>query len=112
VTGKERIRLAMQLKEPDRVPVMCQMSVGYILLNTKLSPVDWMFKNEKHVEALIELAEKYDFDGVLLLVPGQDPYLRDAVLRVSEDEEGMIVHWKDGGMTVCPWGDSGRGGSL
>jgi uroporphyrinogen-III decarboxylase len=108
VTGKERIRLAMQLKEPDRVPVMCQMSVGYILLNTKLSPVDWMFTNEKHVEALIELAEKYDFDGVLLLVPGQDPYLRDAVLRVSEDEEEMIVHWKDGGMTVCPWGDSGR----
>jgi hypothetical protein len=30
MNGRERMDAAMQLREPDRVPVMCQLSLGHI----------------------------------------------------------------------------------
>jgi len=41
MTPKERLALAMELTVPDRVPVMCQMSIGHMLIRTGHSPSEF-----------------------------------------------------------------------
>ncbi len=38
---KERMQKAMSREKPDRVPVMCQMSIGHMLLQTGFSPLEF-----------------------------------------------------------------------
>ena len=47
MTGKERIATAMDLGVPDRVPFMCQCSIGHLLLQLGISPVE--FWNDVYV---------------------------------------------------------------
>ena len=38
MNGQERIALTMRHREPDRVPVMCQLSLGHYFLHAGLAP--------------------------------------------------------------------------
>ena len=38
MTSKERMAAAMSGGRPDRVPVMCQMSIGHMLLRSAVPP--------------------------------------------------------------------------
>ena len=72
MTHRERIHTAMRLGRPDRVPVMCQLSSGFIERNAA-SPPDW--KNaESAAEAVLSMRERFGFDGVLAIgmVPDKD----------------------------------------
>ena len=59
MNGKERIRRAMRHEPVDRVPVMCQLSIGHYLLNTDVTPVELWFTSEGFGRALIALAARY-----------------------------------------------------
>jgi hypothetical protein len=37
MTGKQRIAAAMRHEAVDRVPVMCQLTIGHYLLNTGIA---------------------------------------------------------------------------
>ena len=63
----------MQHTPVDRVPVMCQLSVGHYLLNTHVTPVDLWFTSEGFAEALVTLQRRYRFDGILINLLGTDP---------------------------------------
>ena len=52
MTSKERINIAMKLGTPDRVPLMCQLSIGHYFLNSKIDPLDIWFESEGFAEAL------------------------------------------------------------
>lgn len=102
MTSRQRMAIAMRKEVPDRVPVMCQLSLGHYLLNTDVSPARLWFSSEGFAEALVTLQRKYRFDGILINLPGHAEDWRREMTRIEERPDAEIVHWKDGSYTVCP----------
>ena len=63
MTHFERIHAAMRHQEPDRVPVMCQLSQGYMSKNGGEKPFDMYFNAESAARAFFKTREELDFDG-------------------------------------------------
>lgn len=106
MTGKERIQIAMKLGQPDRVPVMCQLSIGHYFLNTNFSAFDIWYRSSTFAEALIELQRQYSFDGILVNLPGRDPDFEKEILRVDQTRSESTVYWKNGNRTKIPCDDN------
>lgn len=106
MTSKQRVQTAMKLGTPDRVPLMCQLSIGHYFLNSKLDPLDIWFESEAFAEALIELQNKYNFDGVLINLPGRPPNLKDRIKKIEKSESQIKVIWKNDSFTVIPSDDN------
>lgn len=106
MTSKTRMRKAMNREIPDRVPVMCQLSIGHYLLNTQISPSRLWFTSEGFAEALFCLRERYGFDGILINLPGRDPGWMKNVTRIETKQDGgEIVFWRNGDISECPNND-------
>jgi uroporphyrinogen-III decarboxylase len=106
MNSRERINNVMRMKEADRVPVMCQLSIGHYFLYSGIDPLDIWFTSEGFAEALLTLREKYSFDGVLINLPGRDPGYKNFIDRVEKNEEGNIVYWENGNCTTVPNDDN------
>ncbi len=102
---RERMARAMRLKQPDRVPVMCQMSIGHMLLQTGFSPVEFWLSQECFTEGLLRLRKQYGFDGILVSLHGHSPDWEKNVVRVRHEENRDVVVWKNGGRTIFPFDD-------
>ena len=106
MTSKERMVAAMNHMTPDRVPVMCQLSIGHYFLNCKYQPSRIWFDSETFALAITEQQKKYKFDGVLINLPGRpndwEKYL------VSDEKEGSSekLRWKNGYETIVPNDDN------
>ena len=94
MTSRERMAAAMAHQPIDRVPVMCQMAIGHICLNTGCSPVELWHDTDTYVTALFAMCERYGFDGILVSVPGSPPDWRDQVATMETTRDGQIVSWK------------------
>jgi uroporphyrinogen-III decarboxylase len=73
MTPRERVLKAMNMEQPDRVPVMCQFSIGFMnqqLKETDITPMELWNDAEKYADALIYLRERFDFDGILVSLHG------------------------------------------
>lgn len=73
MTPRERVLKAMQLQHPDRVPLMCQFSFGFInqqLKESGISPMEVWMDAHKYIEALLILRDRFNFDGILVSVHG------------------------------------------
>ncbi|MEN8138262.1 MAG: uroporphyrinogen decarboxylase family protein [Bacteroidota bacterium] len=83
MTGRERMNMAMNKEHPDRVPVMAQFSIGFMIQQLKehpsITPMELWNDADKFAEALIWLRERFEFDGILCGIHGQDPNWRDKV---------------------------------
>ena len=106
MNGRERICAAMRRQTPDRVPVMCQLSLGHYFLQTGLPPADIWHDTPTYVEALVMLQRRYDFDGIRVNLPGRDPRWREALKSRTEQVSSTILHWKNGLTTTCPHDDN------
>jgi hypothetical protein len=106
MNGRGRIDAAMRLGQPDRVPVMCQLSLGHYFLNTAFGAVEIWHSTNAFAEALIELQQRYGFDGILVNLPGRDPDWRRFVRSVESNGGSDVVRWIDGTYTVCPEDDN------
>jgi len=107
MTGKERIRAAMRREAVDRVPVMCQLAIGHYLLNTPVAPADLWFTSEGFRRALVMLARRYDFDGILINLPGRDPNWMRHVARIETAPDGsQTVFFSNGQHARCPADDN------
>lgn len=95
-TPRERVLQAMELSIPDQVPLMCQLSIGHMLLQLDVSPVEFWCDGDVFAEGLCTLRKLYDFDGVLVSLHGHDPDWRDHVISRRLVEEGEEVVWDDG----------------
>ena len=105
MTSRKRVSLTMQHKEPDRVPVMCQLSLGHYLLNTGIQPHELWFTSEALAEAMVSMQRRYRFDGILVNVPGRpDNFLKD-VIRIEKASDGEWLTWRNGDRTFLPWDD-------
>jgi hypothetical protein len=67
--GRERIKIAMECRKPDRVPVWCPLSLEHILRNGTLDG-KILETIEEFIEAECRLTKFYGFDGVVLYLPG------------------------------------------
>ena len=106
MNSRERMALAMQLQQPDRVPVMCQLALGHYFLNTDFAPHEIWFDSEAFAEAVVALQRRYRFDGILVNLPGRPPDLLDEVARVERTPDGEQLTWRNGEVTFCPWDDN------
>jgi hypothetical protein len=105
MNGRERIALTMQHIEPDRVPVMCQLSLGHYLLNTGIAPHEMWYTSDGIAEASVLLQKRYRFDGVLVNTIGRPAgYLRN-VTSIEKDTDGEWLTWRSGDKTFLPWDD-------
>ncbi len=106
MTSKERINIAMKLGTPDRVPLMCQLSIGHYFINSKLNPMDIWFESEGFAEALIEMQQRYNFDGVLINLPARPPDYKNYIKKIERSENETKVIWKNDCFTVIPSDDN------
>ncbi len=106
MNSRERIDAAMHLETPDRVPVMCQLSLGHYFLQTPFDEIDIWHDTPTFGNALITLQERYGFDGILINLPGRDPNWRNYITRMEERDGNRIIHWKNGWYTDAPPDDN------
>lgn len=102
---KDRMKKAMDLEVPDRVPVMCQMSIGHMLLQLGVSPSEFWLSGELFAEGLLKLREIYDFDGILISLHGHSPSWKSKVSKIQAEENEEVVFWKNGDKTVFTYDD-------
>ncbi|MCX6908678.1 MAG: hypothetical protein NTY01_11620 [Verrucomicrobia bacterium] len=107
MTGKQRVALAMQHRQPDRVPVMCQLALGHYFLNTPIPPHHIWFTSEGFAEALVMMQRRYRFDGILINLPGRPANILDGLARIERTSDGgERLVWKSGDYTLVPPNDS------
>ena len=106
MNGRERIALTMRHQIPDRVPVMCQLSMGHYSLNGGYRPHEIWYETEAFADATVKLARQYRFDGILVVLPGRPPgYLDRNLISLKEDDNGQTLNWRNGDCTFFPWDD-------
>jgi hypothetical protein len=106
VNGRERIAAQMKLGTSDRTPVMCQLSIGHYFLYSGIDPVEIWFESEAFAEALVALADRYSFDGVLINLPGRSDVYKKNVREVKRSSDEIKVFWKNGHYTLLPVDDN------
>ena len=107
MNGKERVRAAMRHESVDRAPVMCQLAIGHYLLNTDVGPAELWYTSEGFARAMVTLAERYRFDGVLINLLGTDPDWMRHVDRIeTADDGGQTVYFTNGDTGRCPADDN------
>jgi hypothetical protein len=104
--ARERMDVAMRLGVPDRVPAMCQLSLGHYFLNSGLDAIEIWHDSEAFAEALVRLQQRYRFDGILINLPGRDPRWRDAITGIETRKGERIIRWKNGWYTLAPDDDN------
>ncbi|MGW8314846.1 MAG: uroporphyrinogen decarboxylase family protein [Bacteroidales bacterium] len=95
----ERIRKAMRLEQPDRVPLMCQPSWGFVLKQLPgLDPVDlWHNREAAYAEAFCKISERFHFDGVLIPAVGLAALDLERIRKAEPDfEDGPRVFFDNG----------------
>ena len=105
MNGKERIAHTMRHEQPDRVPVMCQLSIGHYNLNGGYRPHEIWYETEAFADACVKLARRYAFDGILVVLTGRPPNYLENVVSRSEDRDGEWLTWRNGDRTFFPWDD-------
>jgi hypothetical protein len=102
MNSRERMDIAMHLGTPDRVPVMCQLSLGHYFLHSGIDPIEIWHSSEAFGEALITLQRRYGFDGILINLPGRESGWRKHVKTIEMRQGETVITWHNGWTTVCP----------
>lgn len=96
MTSRERILAAMNFEIPDRVPVMCQMSIGHMLQQLpEVSPVDFWFDVKTFANGLIKLCQMYEFDGILVSLHGHFKNWREIINKSEKLGDKVVVYLDD-----------------
>jgi hypothetical protein len=96
---------AMRHQPVDRVPVMCQLALGHYFLHCGNAVEIW-HDSAAFGAALLQLQERYAFDGILINLPGRDPGWRAQVERIEQAGGEQYVTWRNGLITVVPPDDN------
>jgi hypothetical protein len=96
LTPKERVNFAMNLQKPDRVPLMCQFSIGSMMHQLQPDPVDFWYDKTIFANGLIELCQKFKFDGILVSLHGHSDKWKDTLIGREQMDDGNIkLTYKD-----------------
>jgi hypothetical protein len=102
-TSRSRLAAAMRLEKPDRVPVMCQPSWGFVMRQLpELDPIDvWHNHDGALARAFCAISLRFGFDGVLIPAVGAAPLDESTVERIDRAHaEGPVVYFNNGDSCV------------
>lgn len=108
MNSRERMNTAMAGGIPDRVPVMCQMSIGHMILHSSSPAPELWLDMETYARTLLQLRERYAFDGILISLFGHNPHWEADIDRRYEEKGEEVIQWKTGDRTVFPRDDLPR----
>jgi uroporphyrinogen-III decarboxylase len=106
MNSKQRVLAAMNHKEPDRVPVMCQLALGHYFLNCDYSPSEIWFDSVTFAKALVDLQQRYEFDGILVNLPGRPTEWKKKLKSSKIINNSEHLYWKSGLETIVPPDDN------
>jgi hypothetical protein len=106
MTGKQRVAAAMRGRKADRVPVFCQLSLGHYMLRSGRVPHRIWFSPDDFTDALVELARRYRFDGVLVNLPGRPGNWEGMIESIESGGGETRIAWRGGGSSLCPDADN------
>ena len=89
-TPKERINYAMNLQKPDRIPLMCQFSIGSMLQQLQPDPVEFWYDKNNFADGLITLCKEFRFDGILVSLHGHSSNWKDILVKREQMNDGNI----------------------
>jgi uroporphyrinogen-III decarboxylase len=96
LTSKERINYAMNLQKPDRVPLMCQFSIGSMMHQLQPDPVGFWYDKNVFADGLVELCKNFKFDGILVSLHGHSDNWKDNLLKSEHiDNENIKLTFED-----------------
>jgi len=96
VNSKQRVIKAMNLETPDRVPLMCQFSIGFMQNQLKPDPVMFWYDMKTFADGLIQLRETFRFDGILVSLHGHSDDWKNGLLKTEKIDDGKtILHYED-----------------
>ena len=99
LTPRQRMLAAMGLQTPDRVPVMCQLSIGHMFQQLEVSPSEFWFDAATFARGLVQLRELYNFDGILVSLHGHRRNWRNEVISIERQGDLEVVTFDDREMT-------------
>ncbi|RKX92934.1 MAG: hypothetical protein DRP59_04260 [Spirochaetes bacterium] len=108
MNSRERMKIAMDCRKADRIPVMCQLALGHYFLNTDIDSEKIWFTSEGFADALLQLQKRYRFDGILVNLWGMPENILEGVVSVEEHRDEKILHWNNGEITVIPSDDNAQ----
>ncbi|MHC4511602.1 MAG: uroporphyrinogen decarboxylase family protein [Planctomycetota bacterium] len=108
MNSKERMAAAMNHRESDRVPVMCQLALGHYFLNCAESPSQIWFDGETFAKVLVELQQTYAFDGILVNLPGRPPDWKGYLKSHEQVADHEHLCWNSGLETILPPDDNAQ----
>jgi len=106
MNSKERMTRAMSHETPDRVPVMCQLALGHYFLNCIDAPSQIWFDSETFAKVLVELQREYQFDGILVNLPGRPPDWKNHLASHQKVGDNEHLVWTSGLETIFPPDDN------
>ncbi len=106
MTSKERMFIAMSCGVPDRVPVMCQLSLGHYFLHSGIDPIDVWYSSDGFSDALVRMQQRYHFDGILVNLHGRPENWRSYISSIETINSEKKINWKTGGFTIFPPDDN------
>lgn len=106
MNSRQRMASAMRHQIPDRVPVMCQLALGHYFLYTDQTPHEIWFTSEGFADALVTMQRRYQFDGILVNLPGRPSGMLDRITKIEKNDDGEWLTWDTGDKTFFPWDDN------
>lgn len=89
----------MEGRPVDRTPLMCQMSIGHMLLQLDVSPADFWCDRDTFARGLVHLQRQYAFDGILVSLHGHSPRWTHQVRERMVQNGVERILWQDGTST-------------
>jgi len=106
MNSKERMLASMNHEIPDRVPVMCQLSLGHYFLNSEIQPSRIWFDSEIFARNLVERQQEYGFDGILVNIPGRPADWQQNIIKEEFIGNRELLYWKGDLITEFPPDDN------
>ena len=96
IDSRQRVVTAMNLMTPDRVPLMCQFSIGFMMSQLKPDPVMFWYDMKTFANGLIQLRNTFHFDGILVSLHGHSDDWKRGLLKTERiSAEKTILHYDD-----------------
>ena len=96
----------MNHEKPDHVPVMCQLALGHYFLNCAYRPSEIWFDSETFAKAIVDLQQRYEFDGILVNLPGRPADWKSKLKSSKTIDNSEYLYWKSGLETIVPPDDN------
>lgn len=105
MNSRERILSAMDLHKGDRVPLMCQFSIGFMMNQLHPDPVRFWYEGKTFADGLLTLRDMFHFDGILVSLHGHSEKWKDGLLKEERICDGQTRLYYQDRVETHTWED-------